>query len=384
MGERQTVDHGQTVGEVGESGALAAILARLRPARSASVGPGDDAAVLTSRGDTVVTTDTMIEGPDFRLAWHSGYELGWKLAATNLSDVAAMGARPTALTVALACPRETPVALLAEIARGIDAACAELAPGCGVVGGDLGRAAVLMASITALGDLEGRGPVLRSGARPGNVVAYAGDLGLSGIGLSALFGLAEASESSEAVRLAERPPTDPVRNQTSDAVPDVSSELALLRERHPAALSAHLAPIPPIHLGIVAANAGATAMLDVSDGLSLDAARLARASGVTLALDANLLAAHFGLQRGEIVSLEAMLTGGEDHGLLATFPAVTTAEIPEGFRVIGEVVATRSEGPLLVGGSPYEPRGWDPYVIGASPSRGWDPSVEAPPLGGGR
>ena len=342
MGERQTVDHGQTVGEVGESGALAAILARLRPARSASVGPGDDAAVLTSRGDTVVTTDTMIEGPDFRLAWHSGFELGWKLAATNLSDVAAMGARPTALTVALACPRETPVALLAEIARGLDAACENLAPGCGVVGGDLGRAPVVTVAITALGDLEGRSPVLRSGARPGDVVAYAGDLGLSGIGLAALF-----RESAE---------------------PDGTAHergLAGIRARHPAALSAHLAPTPPIHLGIAAADAGATAMLDVSDGLSLDAARLARASGVTLALDANLLAAHFGLQRGEIVSLEAMLTGGEDHGLLATFPTVATAEIPEGFRVIGEVVATCSEGPLLVGGSPYEPRGWDPYAVTA-------------------
>jgi len=349
MNERQTVDHGPTVGEAGESGALAAILARLRPARAATVGPGDDAAVLTSRGDTVVTTDTMIEGPDFRLAWHSGYELGWKLAATNLSDVAAMGARPTALTVALACPRETPIALLAEIARGLDAACENLAPGCGVVGGDLGRAPVVTAAITALGDLEGRSPVLRSGAQPGDMVAYAGDLGLSGIGLATLF-----RESAEPDGTAHR------------------RGLAGIRERHPAALSAHLAPTPPIHRGIAAAEAGATAMLDVSDGLSLDAARLARASGVTLALDANLLAAHFGLQRGEVVSLEAMLTGGEDHGLLATFPAVATAEIPEGFRVIGEVVATRTDGRLLVDGSPYEPRGWDPYVI------------EAPLLGGGR
>ncbi|MGK0721197.1 thiamine-phosphate kinase [Leucobacter sp. W1478] len=370
MGTQQTVDLGQTVGEARESGALAAILAQLRPARAAALGPGDDAAVLTSRGDTVVTTDTMIEGPDFRLAWHPGYDLGWKLAATNLSDVAAMGARPTALTVALACPRDTPILLLTEIAKGLDAACAKLAPGCGVVGGDLGRAPVLTAAITALGDLEGRSPVLRSGARPGDVVAYAGDLGLSGIGLAALFGL-EASALSEPVRRKESSAYKSALTENRGAAAGLSPELAALKSEHPAALAAHLAPSPPIHLGMAAAEAGATAMLDVSDGLSLDAARLARASGVTLALDPDVLAAHFGLQRGEVVSLEAMLTGGEDHGLLATFPAVAATEIPEGFRVIGEVVATHAGGRLLVGGSPYEPRGWDPYVI------------EAPLLAGG-
>lgn len=168
---------GVTVGELRESGVLARILAQLGPARAASIGPGDDCAVLSSVGDVVVTTDTMIEGPDFRLAWHRGFDLGWKLAATNLSDVAAMGARPTALTVALACPKTTPVALLEEIARGIDAACRALAPGCGVVGGDLGQAPVLTAAVTALGDMEGRAPVTRAGAAPGDTVAYAGPLG---------------------------------------------------------------------------------------------------------------------------------------------------------------------------------------------------------------
>lgn len=341
MGEQHAVDRGQTVGEAGEAGALRAILARLAPADAARVGPGDDAAVLRTRGDLVVTTDTMIEGPDFRLAWHTGFELGWKLAATNLSDVAAMGAQPIALTVALACPRDTPVTLLEEIARGLTAACASLAPGCGVVGGDLGRAPVLTAAVTALGEMQGRTSVLRSGARAGDVVAYAGELGLSGLALGRLFGLAAEPGPARARAVAE------------------------LRERHPAALAAHLAPTPPIHLGIAAAEAGATAMLDVSDGLSLDASRLARASAVTLALDAERLHEAFGQQGGETVPLEAMLTGGEDHGLLATFPPGAT--LPGGFHAIGRVVDPVPGTPLLVGGSPFAARGWDPYAVPESP-----------------
>lgn len=339
---------GQSVGELGENETLRRILARLGPAERASIGPGDDCAVLAFSGEAVVTSDTMIEGPDFRLAWHTGHELGWKLAATNLSDVAAMGARPTALTVALACPAETPAQLLADIAGGLDAACRELAPGCGVVGGDLSRAPVLTASVTALGDLEGRPPVLRSGARPGDTVAYAGQLGLAGIGLSLLF--------------------------AESAGPDGTAHgggLAGIRARHPAALAAQLTPSPPVGLGASAAIAGATAMLDVSDGLAIDAARIGRASGALIDFDPELLREGFGRQCGAQVPLEAMLFGGEDHGLLATFP--TGVALPEGFRAIGVVrepgarpadPADPSGDPqLLLGGAPCEIRGWDPFTV---------------------
>ncbi|MCB1273743.1 MAG: thiamine-phosphate kinase [Leucobacter sp.] len=325
-----------TVGELGEAGVLARILDRLGPSASAVLGPGDDCAVLGFGGDAVITTDTMVEGPDFRLAWHGGFELGRKLAATNLSDVAAMGARPTALTVALACPADTPVALLEEIAAGLDAACQELAPGCGVVGGDLGRAPVLMAAVTALGDLEGRAPVRRDGARAGETVCYAGQLGLAGLGLSLLF--AECAEAGVAHRRG----------------------LAELRERHPAAVGAQLAPAPPIALGAAAALAGASAMMDVSDGLALDAARIARASDISLDLDPALLEAGFGVQQGQRVPLDAMLFGGEDHGLLACFPP--DAEPPAGFLPIGAVRARAAGGALLLAGAACEPRGWDPFV----------------------
>lgn len=336
-----------TVGELGEAGVLARILAQLSPADTATIGPGDDCAVLTQSGELVVTTDTMIEGPDFRLAWHAGFELGWKLAATNLSDVAAMGAKPTALTVALACPKDTPIALLEEISRGLDAACRELAPGCGVVGGDLGQAPVLFAAVTALGDLEGRAPVTRSGAQPGDTVAYGGALGLAGMGLSLLFEHC-ADERG-------------VAHDTG---------LAELRAAHAAELAAQFAPSAPIHLGVAASTGGASAMMDVSDGLALDAARLARASGVRIELSELLLTAAFGVQEDVEVPLHAMLEGGEDHGLLACFPP--DAILPAGFHAIGSVtnVEPSSSEPsggelaassLTVGGAPYTPRGWDPY-----------------------
>lgn len=327
-----------TVGELGEGGVLARVLAELTDAEAAVLGPGDDSAILNLSGDLVVTSDTMIEGPDFRLAWHSGFELGWKLAVTNLSDVAAMGARPVGLTVSFACPESTQAQLLAEIAAGLDAACREFAPGCGVVGGDLGRAPVLVAAVTALGDMEGRTPVTRQGANAGDVLAYAGDLGLAGLGLSLLF-----------------------TNCADEHGTALSEGLGALRAEHPGAIEAQLRPRSPIHLGITASERGATAMMDVSDGLTRDADRLARASGVSINLDSGALLEAFGTQRGEDVSIEAMLFGGEDHGMLATFPAGTL--LPEGFAAIGSVRDADGGAVLALGGEPCEPRGWDPFTV---------------------
>lgn len=338
-----------TVGELGESGVLRRVLAQLAEAKAASVGPGDDCAVLRVAGELVVTSDTMIEGPDFRRAWHSGFDLGWKLAATNLSDVASMGARPIGLTVSLAVPRDTPAVLLEEIARGLNAACATLAPGCGVVGGDLGTAPVITAAVTALGELGGRSAVTRSGARVGDQVAYAGDLGLAGLGLTLLF-----SDGVEADGTAH------------------GAEVAKHRREHPALLAAQFAPTTPISAGMLAAHAGATAMMDVSDSLSLDAARLAEASsatslatgggGLRIDLDPAMLEHHFGIQHGERVPIEAMLAGGEDHGLLATFPDDT--QLPESFHRIGSVRwAGDHAARLSLGGVASAARGWDPFTV---------------------
>ncbi|WP_309491650.1 AIR synthase related protein [Microbacterium sp. Se5.02b] len=182
-------DDDPRLGDVSEGRILQAILSRTSRAAHALIGPGDDAAVLaTPSGSVVATTDTLVHGPDFRLAWSTGYDLGWKAAAVNLADVAAMGARPTALLVALAVPRDLRLSFVERLADGFREACDALAPGCAVIGGDLTVSDVLTIAVTALGDLEGRAPVTRSGARPGDVVAVAGELGLAAHGLAVLFG----------------------------------------------------------------------------------------------------------------------------------------------------------------------------------------------------
>ncbi|WP_425546150.1 thiamine-phosphate kinase, partial [Agromyces terreus] len=186
-------DDDATIGAIGEIAALRRILPRLESGASALLGPGDDAAlVAASDGRFVVTTDLLVHGPDFRLAWSTPFELGWKAAATNLTDVAAMGARPTALVVAIAAPPSAPASLLEGIADGLREALRALAPGAGVVGGDLSASDVLTIAVTAFGDLEGRAPVRRSGARIGDVIAHAGAGGDAARGLALLF--AEATD----------------------------------------------------------------------------------------------------------------------------------------------------------------------------------------------
>ncbi|OCG75319.1 thiamine-phosphate kinase [Microbacterium sediminis] len=314
-----------TVGDLSEREVLRRIAARTGRASAALVGPGDDAAVVAApAGSVVATTDTLVHGPDFRLAWSRGYDLGWKAAAVNLADVAAMGARPTALLVALAMPADTRIAFVEALADGLREACEALAPGCAVVGGDLTVSDTLTVAVTALGDLEGRAPVLRSGAEPGDVVAIAGELGLAGRGLAILFGR--------------------FRDAAGDPVP---VDAAALRAGEAALLEAQLRPAPPIGLGAMAAVAGAKAMMDVSDGLALDASRMAEASGVAIDLDPSGLGP----------DVAAALEGGEDHALLATFAA---EPLPPGFRAIGRV---REGSGVLVDGAPYDRRGgWDPYA----------------------
>lgn len=317
---------GPTVGQLGELAVLDRIVRRL-PAGAPDVGPGDDCAVVAAPdGRFVVTTDMMVHGPDFRWAWSSPADVGWKAAATNLSDVAAMGATPSGLVIALAAPQETPVAVLESFADGVRAAVDALAPGCGVVGGDLSTSAVFTVSVTAFGDLGGRAPVLRSGARPGDVLAVSGELGRAARGLARLFrdGVDAHGEPSRSATVASGADTDP----------DVD------RQRR---------PVPPIADGPLAATAGATAMLDLSDGLAIDAGRLARASRVTLDLDAD----------GVAGADDLALHGGEDHGLLATFPPGVA--LPGGFRRIGAVVA-RGGADLVRGGEPVPTTGWDPYA----------------------
>jgi thiamine-monophosphate kinase len=303
-------DAADSVGVVGEFGVIARVLARSGTAALAEVGPGDDAAVLRAPdGRVVACTDVLVEGRHFRRDWSSGEDVGHKAAAANLADIAAMGAVPTALLVGLACPAGTPAAWLEDVAAGMADECAPF--GAAVVGGDTVASApdssAVVLSVTALGDLGGRAAVTRGGARPGDVVAVAGRLGWSACGLAVL----------------RRGFASPI-----------------------AAVTAHRRPTPPYAAGPAAADAGATAMCDTSDGLLADAGHVAADSGVRLDLDRAALARVFLEPPGPLQQVAAalggdpmawVLTGGEDHALVATFPADTA--LPHGFAAVGRVVA---------------------------------------------
>lgn len=316
----------KTLAELGESESLRRTIGRLHTSPSALLGPGDDAAVVgLTESRFVVTTDSMIEGHDFRLDWSSGFDLGYKAVATNVADVAAMGAKPIAIVISLAVPKQTKISWLEDFADGLSAALKELAPDASVVGGDLAAAEKIFISVTAHGDLQGRAPVLRSGAKPGDQVAVGGTLGKAAAGLALLtFGGSAAEAFDDLVNF-------------------------------------QLRPKPPIELGVIAADNGATSMLDISDSLVKDASRIAEKSNVSIAIRSSDLigfAAVIEQAALRIASdpMQWVLYGGEDHSLLATFPKGSTA--PKGFKVIGEVLEKTTD-PVLLDGLPIEPKGWD-------------------------
>jgi thiamine-monophosphate kinase len=298
------------------------------------VGIGDDAAVIRAPDARVVaTTDLLVEGTHFRRDWSGPFDIGCKAAAQNLADVAAMGASPTALLVGLAAPGDLAVAWATDLARGLAAECARA--GASVAGGDVTSAEVIMLGITALGDLAGREPVTRGGARPGDQLAVAGILGSSGAGLALL-------KAGLAADLAGRP------------------ELAEL-------VAAHRRPQPPYAAGPQAALLGATSMIDISDGLVQDLGHLAAASGVRIDVQTSELAASPAVRPaalraaarvlGEPDWLARALSDGEDHALVATFPAGTS--LPASWPVIGTVAAGR--GVHVDGRSRGDLGGWNHF-----------------------
>jgi thiamine-monophosphate kinase len=319
-----------TLSALGEFGLIAQLSAALPAAPGTLVGIGDDAAVLAAPdGRVVASTDFLIEGRHFRRDWSSAADVGRKAAARSLIDVAAMGAVPTGLLVALAAPGDLPTAWARDLTEGLAAECARA--GASVIGGDTSRAENVLIVTTVLGDLAGRAPVLRSGAAPGDLVAVTGVLGHAAAGLALL----QAGFSDEPLTIAQRHPD------------------------------------PPYDAGPEAADLGATAMIDVSDGLLADLGHIAAASGVLidlssdrLAPDDELLAAALQLGgTGHSSSpphpdpLAWVLSGGEDHPLAATFqPHVA---LPPRWTVIGEVRA--GEG-VLVDGQPWTgATGWDHF-----------------------
>ena len=186
-GPRVTRSGVETIDDAGEFGLIARVQARLPLTSPDTLVPsGDDAAVLAAPdGRLAVSTDLLLEGSHFRRDWSSPRDIGHKAAAQNFSDIAAMGGVPTSLLLSMVLPGDLPVAWVEEFAEGVAAECAPL--GAIVAGGDMVRGDLITISVTVLGTLEGRAPVLRSGARPGDMVAVAGRLGWSAAGLELLL-----------------------------------------------------------------------------------------------------------------------------------------------------------------------------------------------------
>lgn len=306
----------QSVAALGEHGLVAAVTALLaaQPDLDGGVllGPGDDAAVVRiGGGEVLVSTDVSVEGRHFRRDWSSAVDVGHRVAAANLADIAAMGGQARALVVALSTPADLPAQWALELTRGLVDEAAEV--GARIVGGDLSAADQVQVAVTVLGDASG--PVVRrSTARDGDVVAVAGRLGWAAAGFAVL------SRGFRSPRLV---------------------------------VEAHRRPQPPYAEGPVAAAAGATALIDVSDGLLADLAHVAAASDVAIDLRVDAFEVPEPLQAvGAALGadpLRLMLTGGDDHALAATFPPDVL--LPPGWTVVGAVAA--GDG-VTVDGSAYE------------------------------
>lgn len=288
-----------SIAEAGEFGLISRIVARLGTGQSTLLGPGDDAAVVAAPDKRVVaSTDVLVEGRHFRRDWAGPTDIGHRAAAANLADIAAMGAVPTALLVALCAPTDLDVAWAEDLAAGLSAEASSV--GAGVVGGDMSASPTLTIAVTALGDLQGRAPVVRSGAQPGDVIALAGRTGYAAAGYTVL---------SRGFRTPK------------------------------ALVEAYRRPSVPYGAGPAAASAGATAMIDVSDGLLQDLGHIATDSvvGVDVHTDAFQVPDQM---RDAATALGVdpyhwLLAGGDDHALVATFPPAVT--LPPEFRVIGVV-----------------------------------------------
>ncbi|WP_311449655.1 AIR synthase related protein [Rothia mucilaginosa] len=367
------------------------------------VGPGDDCAVLAAPAPgqrTVVTTDTLVEDQDFMNLWpggiaqtgeagefileparSSGYDVGRKAATQNLADVAAMGARPASLFISLSLPGSTPYCWIDGFAHGIvDGINACGATECVIGGGDIGDSTEMSVTVTALGYTDRA--VLRSGARPGDTIALAGRTAWSDAGLRLLLNPlslpatallraiaagqeVEAALGAVAQTWAQQQPegagTLPTGTFPEGLIelaraltPEDAAHMIAVCER---AVASQHHPVSPIPAGEVARQHKASSMLDLSDGLVKDAGRVAAASGVQMRLDRAavdafaepllplarlLLAIGERNEAGESPASLArtfVLVGGEDHGLLATFPG----EVPEEFVPLGTCVADAPE-----------------------------------------
>ena len=302
-----------TVGAIGEFGLIAALTSRLEQATDVVVGPGDDAAVVHVKApEVLVSTDMLVEGRHFRRDWSSAADIGHRAAAASLADMMAMGACATAVVVGLGAPEDLPVAWATELAEGLAEEASSV--GASVVGGDVTSAERLVVAVAGIGGCDNGAPLLRSGAKPGNIEAVCGRLG------SAAAGLAVLGRGFRSPRVV---------------------------------VEAHRRPSPPYQAGPEAVALGATAAIDVSDGLLGDLGHIAEASDVAIELRSDAFEVPEPLQAvGAALGVDPLrfvLTGGEDHALAATFPGELT--LPDGWRVVG--VVQEGQG-VRIDGAPYD------------------------------
>jgi thiamine-monophosphate kinase len=304
-----------TMAQAGEFPLIARLQEIFTQGEQVLVGPGDDAAVLRIRnGHVVVSTDMLVEGRHFRRDWATARDIGRRAAAANLSDINAMGGTAHSVTLGLAAPPDLPAQWALDFATGFAEECGLV--GASVVGGDLTSADSVVIAVTVIGGCA-QAPVLRSGAEPGNVLGLCGRQGWAAAGLAVLG-----------------------RGFRSPRV----------------LVESYRRPEPPYDAGPAGAAAGATAMIDISDGLLADARHLAEASGVAVdvrraafEVPEPLLAVSAAVGADP---LQFILGGGDDHALLATFPD----RVPEGWLEIGSV--SKGSGVTVDGGEYDGPTGW--------------------------
>ncbi len=324
---------------MGEFELLARIRERLpSPGARVRLGSGDDAAITVPGGATATSVDALVEGVHFRRDHATLAQIGHKALATALSDLAAMGAEPGEAYVALGLPADLDEEGCMELLDGIASLAAET--GTTLAGGDVTRAAELILAVTVVGHAaEADALLTRAGTRPGDVLAVTGELGGGAAGHLLL-----------------------TRPELGAGLPEGTQEA--LRERQ-------LRPQPRLGAGHALRGAGATAAIDVSDGLGGDARHLAERSGVGLRIEASALPLAPGLAEvAELAGrdrLELAVSGGEDYELLAALPAdrfeeaARAVEGVEGaaLKRIGEVVAGSGVEIRLPGGELLEPVGFD-------------------------